>query len=191
MNQTRNPKFFVHVQVKPYVRRFLELNYGTPVLIAKDPAAHRFLQELLRKPDTNRDKQYPEQICTYTDLAEIVISEHDFYRYGWELTKTDTVAFGRYFEDRAKTLMRNIVGVKVSAGLPLKTAIVNFQERYGFDEDTWSYETIKKDFNRNGFLERIDFETEIFQKIERIVLRNLYGLGTISKSMITTYESDQ
>lgn len=191
MNQTLNPKFFVHVQVKPYVRRFLELNYGSPVLLSKDPAAHRFLQQLLRKPDTTRDKQYPEQICTYTDLAEIVISEHDFYRYGWELTKTDTVAFGRYFEDRAKTLMRNIVGVKVSAGLQLKSAIVNFQERYGFDEDTWSYETIKKDFNRNGFLERIDFETEIFQKIERIVLRNLYGLGTISKSMITTYESDQ
>ncbi len=184
------PKFFVHIPVKPYVARFLRLNFGYPINFCTDPASHKFLQNLLHKPDTSRDRQYPDQICTYTDEVEVIISEHDFYRYGWELTKTDTVAFGRYFENRAKTLMRNIVGVNVSAGLPLKTSILRFQERYGFDEDTWSYETIKKDFNRNGFTDKIDFETEIFKKIERIVLRNLYGLGTISKTMITAYENN-
>lgn len=86
--------------------------------------------------------------------------------------------------------MRNVIGVNHSIGLPLKTTINKFQDRFGFDEDTWNYETIKKDFNRNGMVEKLDFENDIFQKIEKIILRNLYGLGTISKTMIKTYENN-
>ena len=184
------PKFFVHIQVKPYVRRFLEMNFGYPVCFTEDPSSHKFIQNLLSKPNTSRDKQYPEQICTYTELVEVVISEHDFYRYGWELTKTDTVAFGKYFEEKAKILMRSVVGVYSGVGLPLKNSITKFQDRFGFDEDTWSYQTIKKDFYRNGSVEVVDFDNEIFMKIEKIIMRNLYSLGTVSKTMIKQYENN-
>lgn len=183
-------KFFIQIPVKPYVRRYLEINFDYPINFSKDSVSHKFVQALLTKPNNYQDKKYPDQICTYTELVEVVISQHDFYKYGWELTKTDTVAFGRFFEDRAKTLMRSVVGVYHGIGLPIKTSIVKFQDRFGFDEDTWSYQTIKKDFYRNGSVEVVDFDNEIFKKIEKIILRNLYSLGTISKQVIKEYESN-
>jgi hypothetical protein len=166
------------------------MNYGYPVRFTEDPDSNKFLQELLYKPNNHRDKQYPDNFCTYTEEVEVIISEHDFYKYGFELTKTDTVAFGKRYEERAKILMRNVVGIYNSLGVPLKNSINKFQDRFGFDEDIWSYQTIKKDFYRNGTIDVVDFDNEIFQKIERIILRNMYNLGTISKSMIKQYENN-
>ena len=185
----KNSKFFVTVPVKPYVRRFLEMNYGNPVNLICDPVSHKFLRELLKKPNSRFDNKYPDNFCTYTTEVEVLISDDDFYRHGFELTKTNMVAFGRHFEDRAKVLMRNVVGVYGALGVPLNVSITKFQERFGFDEDTWSYQTIKKDFYRNGTLNKIDFNTEIFSKIEKIVLVNLYSLGTISHKIIKQYEN--
>lgn len=188
---SKSPKFFVHIQVKPYVRRFLEMNYGYPIVFTDDTAANRFFLKLLSKPSTLRDNAYSDQLCTYTEEVEVVISEHVFFRNGWELTKTDTVAFGRYFEDRVKVFMRSFVGLYRSIGLPLKESILKFQDRFGFDEDTWSYQTIKKDFYRNGNIVAVDFDKEIFKKLEEINARNLYNLGTICKKIIQQYEDDK
>jgi len=85
--------------------------------------------------------------------------------------------------------MRNIVGIHVSLGMPINKSIEKFQERYRFYEDIWKYEAIKKDFFRNGRLERVDFDEEIFHKIEKIILHNLYDLGTIGKQVIKEYEA--
>lgn len=183
-----SPKFTVSVPVKSYVKRFLEINYGLPVDFTQSPSCHKFFQDLLRKPDISQERKYPDNICTYTDTIEVVISEHDFYRYGWELTKTNTVAFGKRYEDRAKMMMRSIVGVNVGLGLPINKSINKFQERFHYNEDVWSYETIKKDFYRHGKVDVVDFDNEIFNKIEKIILRNLYDLGTVSATLIKEYE---
>ena len=188
MKKTRQ-KFTIRIPVKPYVKRFLEINYAFPIEFTANPADHRVFQGLLHKPGTHRDKRIGEQLLLYTEEVEVLISEHDFYRYGWELTRTNTVAFGKYFEKRAKTMMRSIIGIHVSLGMPINKSIEKFQERYRFDEDIWKYEAIKKDFFRNGRLERVDFEDEIFQKIEKIILHNLYDLGTIGKQVIKVYEA--
>ena len=182
-------KFVVTIPVKPYVKRFLSINHGNPVDLTSDPETNRFFLNLLKKPSTSRDKQYPEQISTYTETVEVLISQHDFYRFGWELTRTDIVSFGRRFEDRAKCLMRSFVGVYVALGLPPFRSIAKFQERFQFDESSWQYETIKKDFYRNGMKDPLDFNNEIFSKIEKIVLHNLYELGTISKRAKSVYET--
>ncbi|MBV5313673.1 MAG: hypothetical protein JZU47_10280 [Prolixibacteraceae bacterium] len=184
-------KFIVSIPVKPYVKRFLSINFGDPADFTTDPDTNRFFLNLLKKPNTSRDKQYPEQICTYTETAEVFISQHDFYRYGWELTRTDIVAFGKRFEDRAKCLMRSFVGVYVAMGMPPFISIARFQEKFQFDENSWQYETIKKDFYRNGMKEPLDFNGEIFNKIEKIVLHNLYELGTISKRAKKEYEATE
>ncbi|MBK6285809.1 MAG: hypothetical protein IPF54_26840 [Draconibacterium sp.] len=55
----------------------------------------------------------------------------------------------------------------------------------------WHYEAIKKDIYRNGKVELIDFNNEIFKKIEKIVLRNLYDLGTLSQQAIKEYETTE
>jgi hypothetical protein len=188
MRQQPPQKFTVSIPVKPYVKRFIEINYGMPADFTEDPHIHKFFQELLRKPDSSYDKKYPDTICTYTTETEVLISEHDFYRYGWELTKTNIVAFGRRFEDRAKAMMRSIIGVNIGLGLPINKSIEKFQDRFQFHEDIWKYEAIKKDFYRNGQVELVDFDNEIFRKIEKIILRNLYDLGTISNKAKKHYE---
>ena len=85
--------------------------------------------------------------------------------------------------------MRSFVGVYVALGLPPYKSINKFQERFEFDETYWPYESIKKDFYRNGSNDKIDFEGEIFDKIEKIVLRTLSDSGTISTLAKRRYET--
>ena len=79
----------------------------------------------------------------------------------------------------------------VALGIPPYISINKFQQRFQFDENFWQYETIKKDFYRNGMKDPLDFNNEIFNKIEKIVLHNLYELGTISKKAKTEYETPE
>jgi len=189
MKQQQPPqKFTVSIPVKPYVKRFIEINYGMPADFTEYPQINKFFIDLLRKPNSQYDSKYPDEICTYSTEAEVLISEDYFYRYGWELTKTNIVAFGRKFEDRAKAMMRSIVGINIGLGLPINKSIERFQNRFHFYEDIWRYEAIKKDFYRNGQVDLIDFENEIFKKIEKIILVNMYDLGTISKQALKQYE---
>ncbi len=181
-------KFIVNIPVKPYVKRFIEINYGLPADFSKHPRVNEFFLDKLKHPDTSRDRQYPDQLCTYTETLEVVISQHDFYKHGWELSKTDIVAFGKYFEDRAKLLMRLHVGSNHALGRPINVCIEEFQDDFCFDENVWKYEAIKKDFFRNGHKVPINFKEDIFDKIKQIVLHNLYDLGTISKDLIIDHE---
>lgn len=184
------PKFFIYIPVKPYVKRFIETNYGTPVDFTSDPPTNQKFLQFLSKPCTERDNQYPTNLSRYATEVEIAISDKYFFKYGCELTKTDIVSFNQLFAARAKVLMRSIVGSYHAIGLPYNNAIRKFQERFGFSEDDWAFEAIKKDYYRNGVNQELDFEGEIFQKIEKIILLNLYDLGTICKPLINKYENN-
>jgi len=184
-------RFTISVPVKPYIKRFLELNYGSPVDFNKDPKARRVFRNLLRKPSIRYDYRYPDSLLYNKPEVEIYISEDDFYRYGWELSKTNIIAFGKYFEDNAKFFMRTAVGIYSGLGLPLNISIVKFQENFGFDEDTWNYESIKKDFYRNGKKFKIDFSEIIFKKLNNLFLVNLSDQGTISQETINSYENNK
>ena len=184
-------KFVVTIPVKPYVKRFIEINYGFPANFSSNAEENKFFLSLLKKPDTSRDKRYPENLFNYTATMEVSISQHDFYHYGLELTRTDIVAFGQHFEEKTKFMMRSFVGVYVAAGMPIFKSINMFQERFLFDDTHWDYQSIKKDFYRNGTNAKIDFGNEIFSKIDEILLRNLYTLGTISKKAKNAYETPE
>lgn len=184
-------KFTISVPVKPYVKRFLEINYGCPVDFSNDPKALKEFRKLLRKPVRRDDKKYPDFLTHYKQEIEIYISEDDFYRFGWELTKTNTIALGKYFQENAKFFMRTVIGIYCGMGLPLNTSISKFQETFGYDEDTWSYESIKKDYYRKGYKFKVDFSDIIYKKIEKLFLENLSDLGTISLHTINRYENDK
>lgn len=183
-------QFFISIPVKPYVKRFLELNYGDPVQFHADKADYAILRECLS--DSRRfDANYNDFLCTYRDTVTVLLSERDFYRCGWEMSKTNIVKFGLHFENRAKILMRSIIGIYHGLGLPVHVSINKFQDRFYFDENVWPYGSIKKDFYRNGTAHQIDFDNEIFNKVEKIVMTNLSKNGTISPSLIKDYENDQ
>ena len=178
----------ITIPVKPYIKRFIEINYGLPADLSSSGELVKMVKRCLRKPNKRWDHKLCDKTRVLYETVEIIISEDTFYRYGWEISKTDTVALGKEFERRVKVFMRNIVGVNYALGLPINTSILRFQEKFSFPEDVWSYESIKKDFYRNGSYMKIDFENEIFNKINHIIMENLSGIGTLSQKALSYYE---
>lgn len=184
----------VILPVKPYVKRFLELNFGYEdvngdilVQLKADKKLYNHFRRCLKKPCFRYDKARCSEISNYyNETVEIVITEDDFYRYGWELSKTDIVAFGKEIESNVKFFMKNMVSF-YSSHMDLAKAIKLFQDKYGFTEDIWQYDSIIKDFQRNGLKIKIEFSSEITEKIEKIVLVNLSEKRTISQQMINNY----
>ena len=166
-------KFVVTIPVKPYVKRFVELNYGLPADFTKHPEIHKEVCRSLKKPCTHRDNQFENKLCTYTETLEIVISQRDFYRYGWEFSRTDIVSFGKSFETTIKCNMHNTVNIYRGVGLSIKESIIKFQDHYSMEEEYWSYESIKKEYYRRRPENEIDFFIEIIGKIDELFMRTL------------------
>lgn len=183
-------QFFITIPVKPYVKRFLTLNFGDPVYFHPDKQDYTVLRECLAN-SRKFDKQCSNFISPYKESVTVLLSERDFYRCGWDMTRHNVIKFGVHFEMKAKVLMRSLVGIYHGLGLPLHISINKFQDKFYFDENVWPYQSIKKDFYRNGTIDNIDFESEIFRKIEKIVVTNLYTSGTVSNTFIDDYENDR
>lgn len=180
--------FTLLLQTKPYVHHFLTSNFGEPANLSTDPRLNALFRRCLKKPSgRNKKKLKPLRLVKYTCQSRIIISADDFYRYGWELTKTDTILFGRELENRAKFLMRSMVSLYM-VFMSQKEAILLFKERFGYTDEVWSFESIRKDYSRNGPDEKVDFMAEITEKTEKIFLGNLSELGTVSQKFIKDHE---
>jgi len=79
--------------------------------------------------------------------------------------------------------MRSIVSVYM-AFMSQKNAILLFQENFGYSDDVWNFDSIRKDYSHNGPEQKVDFRAEITEKTEGIILENLSELGTISKKLL-------
>lgn len=123
-------KFDITVSAKPYVKQFLENNYGNPVDFRNHPRENEMFKRMLKKPSYDNDNNCKNELCKQSHAVEIAISNRDFYRHGWVLSETDFVSFGRHFEQNANGLIRSIVSTYISFGIPINIAIVKFQERF-------------------------------------------------------------
>ena len=173
--------FFVTIPVKLYVKRFLENNYGNPVDFRKFPREHEMFKRMLKRPNKNYDVMYPVKSLKKPDYVEVVISDHDFYRFGWELSRTDIVAFGKYFESRAKWVMRTVIGSYVSFGAPLDRSINLVQQRFAMGEEYWPFDSIKKDFYRLRTSIDVDMNAYAFNHLERLIRINMKNAGIITE----------
>jgi len=183
-------KYIVTVPVKPYVKRFLENNYGNPIDFRKHPRENEFFRRMLRKPDYNNEHKYKNELNKHVLTVEIRISDHDFYRHGWELSKTDIVSFGKYFEKNAKWLMHTVVSTYVSFGTPIYIAIANFQTRFQMEEEFWPYDSIKKDFFRLRDTHEIDLNEYAYRHLEQLILINMSKAGAVTESVLKKHEKN-
>ncbi len=173
--------FTVTIPAKPYVRHFLVIKYGDPINLSTDRYMNNFFRRMLKKPCARHDKYYQDLLkhpgTYYSCKIEIVISESDFYRYGWELTKTDIIAFNGEIEYRVKSVMRDVVEIYENV-MNQKEAILQFQEEFGYDEEIWPYESIKKDYYRSIVPHRPTLKNEIRNEIKKYIdqkIHNIYG----------------
>jgi hypothetical protein len=136
------------------------------------------LREKLKKQSLRRETIY-NKFEKYKDEVSIYITQDDFYRYGWDLSKTDIVTINKFIEGKVKILLYTIVGSYVAIGIPLSESISLFQEKYKFTEDIWSRDSIYKDCIRNLEVEKNSISKELFTMIDKICLDKLSLNGTI------------
>ena len=184
-------KFEIELLTKPYVRQHIIFSYGNPADFSIEPEINDRFRRCLSKPSRRAEKIYEElSMSRYSTVTKVAIIEDDFYRYGWELTRTDTIAFGKFIERRAKFIMRTMVSF-YSTMMMQRDAILKFQKVFGYTEDTWPFESIKKDFDRYGPVNKINLTAEITEKIEKIILVNLSVLGTTLPTFQSNYEHNK
>jgi hypothetical protein len=181
--------FNVLVPVKPYVKRFVENNYGCPADFHGHPRENEMFRRMLKKPCYDKDQMYSIDLEKQSVKLEVVLSDRDFFRSGWEMSKTDIIAFGKYFERNAKWLMRSVVSTYISFGMQEYNAIMKFQSRFHMEEEYWPFDSIKKDFYRFKSINDIDFNHYAYQHLEKLILVNMCTAGAITNAVLQKHAS--
>jgi hypothetical protein len=104
---------------------------------------------MFRKGSLRYDRNRCADADRYGAEIDIKISRDDFYRHGWELSATDISAFNNIMAGHAKFLLYKTVGLYRAFNYRLTECIDIFQNKYGFSEDVWPQESIRKNCRRN------------------------------------------
>ena len=123
--------FFLELPVKPYVKQYIVLNYGNPANFSSNKFINDRFRKCLTKPSRRNNPVYEKTaFCKYSESIKIILTQDDFYRYGWELSPTDIISFGKLMEHQAKFLMRNMISFYMTL-MNERDAILTFQEEPG------------------------------------------------------------
>lgn len=191
----RKERFVCWLPCKPYVKQFLLHNFNAPdevwteiVDLSLDKELQADFISRLSKPGRYENKY--QNLYRYTSSVPIEIRKDDFYRYGWSISNTEAVKFGTKIERRIKQMLFLYLDTNVSLGIQLSTAIRNFQGKFRFTEDSWPYDSIRREYNRHGYKNTVE-NTTIFDFINQIIMGKLSEFGTISQKGILAYESNK
>jgi hypothetical protein len=175
---TMNDIFTLELPVKPYVKAFLINNCGTPADLSLIPLIYHDYITCLKNPTKRSDNTL---VCNYPDYINVIIPKDVFYRYGWEMTKTDIIRLNNKIESQIKFTSRNYIGINNAMGIPVAVSIREYQSLFSFSEDAFPYETIKKDYDRHGHKINKPLIRDLRAEITNIFMASLSDLGTISK----------
>ena len=173
------------IPCKRYVKAYLENHCGAPVNLQHLPELMEEFRRGLSKTPCHKESRKTR--IGYEEEVSIIIPENFFYRYGWEMEDDNIRDFNRLLEAQVKYLMRQYVSLNHSMGIPVASCIRSFQSKFGFEEPIWSFESIKKDFDRNGLNYGMCLVKEFKCIIDKIFLSNLSEKGTVSKKFIKEY----
>ena len=180
--------FFLELPVKPYVKQYIILNYGNPANFSSNKFINERFRRCLIKPSIRYHSRYRTiSFVKYNLTIKITLSQDDFYRYGWELSPSDIISFGKVLEHQAKFLLCNMISFYMTY-MNGKDAILSFQKNFGFNEDIWPYESVKKIYDRFAVTnQKISFTKDLTFKLEKLILSNLSDLGTLQPAAIQQY----
>lgn len=168
------------IAVKRYVRAYLENNFGTPVDIRREPELNDLVCLMLREGSTRLDKIVSVNL---PDTVELRVSKDTFFRYGFTFTKTETLRFNSFLEKRIKFYARTYIAYHCGLGTSVANCIRDFQNTFGFSEDVWPYDSIKKDFDRNGSQVRRKMLGDVKAELTKVFMEMLSESGTPFKAV--------
>lgn len=175
INLSKMDIYLVTVAVKPYVKAYLENNYGCPADIRADAELNELVNMMLREGSTRLDKIVTANFSATVDLR---ITKDAFFRHGFTFTKTETLKFNSLLENRIKFYVRTYIGYHHSLGDSVAKCIRDFQRKFGFPEDVWGYDSIKKDFDRHGSRVQKGMIGNFKEELSNLFLERLSDCGT-------------
>lgn len=145
---------------KPYVKRFLINQFGNPADLRKNRYFFNYLKMILERKICRYNKRIHFKKygkIVYSEEVKILIDNDTFNRFGFDVSATSISAFNGFLEDYIKQQARVFIFASVSFGQTWVNAIKDFQDTFGFSEDDFSTDSIKKDLQRHkDFLENIE-----------------------------------
>jgi len=181
--------FSIQLPCKPYVKHYLTQNFGDPVNLYQ--ADNPFLPLLKLLLHSQKRDKYPSRSLSaniYSDSATIVLSEDDFLRVGFELTRNGAIVFNKEVERTFKHMMHVIVAINFTFYGNLEMAIDRFTLDFDIPEDTWPHESIRKDFMRHASVHRFNFKNTISENLTKVFLTQLSEIGTLGILTLKEYE---
>lgn len=176
--------FTIKIPCKTYVKAYLEFNCGNLVDLSLMPDLLKEFKICLDKKPEHRESA---NLTLYCETVTIIIPPDWFYRYGWEMNKENIIDFNKRVEMKVKFFMRQYIAINNSLGTPLITCIREFQTSFGFSEDIWSWDSIRKDFERNGEKCKLKKVKELKEELQNLCLANLSRSGHISNKLKKEY----
>jgi hypothetical protein len=180
--------FSVTFSAKPYVRLFIEQNYGTPVRFYRDKAIMSLIRLMLQKKDTSLQYR-PINKDIYSETVTFHLNETDYNHYGGFLSNQAIMDINRYFEQKVRMFMRSWCAAQYFYGMSAIDTVKSFQQRFGFPEHIWKAESIYKDCQRNNIFSQ-EKNSLMEQKITEIILSQLSKNRTITQQAKRIYEED-
>lgn len=180
--------FTVTLPCKPYVKCFIEQNYGKPVRFYRDKEVMVIVRLLLSRKDSKLNFRSINK-DVYSDEVTFQINENDYNHYGCILSNQGVMDLHKYFESKVKHLMRSWCASQFAFGLSAVDCVKSFQNKFGYPEHIWKFESIYKDCQRKGVFIK-DTEKLLSEQIHKIILSQMSRNRTITQQGKLLYEEN-
>lgn len=191
-------RFAVTVHVAPFVKKYLLTNFGVYdemwpdlVNISSDRQLSGVFRSMLVKKHYEFDRRIEAQANRFrSERINIEISKSDFYKYGWAISLTDEIRFSSVLEARCKTMLITYLSSAYLVTPCLASCIRQFYHLFGFDDETWPIDSIRKIWLRDKTIDKQALKMGIFQKINEIIILQMSVNGTIAEQGKLAYENN-
>lgn len=192
-------KYFVTLRVAPFVRRYLEVNFGyvdknkTHFDIREDLDLYKFFKSLLTsKPLHHKDNQTAMHRWR-TEEIHIEISEFVAEHIGRQMTPTEQNIFADYLEARCRQILRVYVPSLLTIVSNEAECIKLFYKVTGWGENSWPSKSIRKILERDRKEARDKFMEVarikgVFERVVDICTSTLKSQNNITELGQRTYE---
>lgn len=137
--------FPIAIPVKPYIKKFIEVEYGVPTIITRRDIIGNKLYDVLHRRYTG-EKIYHKNYSTEITLH---ISKNLFRYAGAGLKLPGIIAFNSFMKLLIKDKQRTFINTYVQSNrCQIQEAIMAFIDQYQSDGDDFNLEVIKKDYYR-------------------------------------------
>ena len=189
-------RYVVWIHVKPYVKKYLLNNFrvwdkqwSELVNLSGDRELNTFISGRLAKPQHRYDKRIDAQVAGKVRIA-FEISATQFYRYGWALSLTDEHELCRALEIRCETLCKTFLSSTYMYIGNLNECIRLFYKTFNMTEEDWSIDAIRKMWQRDKLLPKININSLNFVKSTQFILAQMSNNGTITEKVKKNYEKN-